>query len=421
MPKAPKFPEGIRLYKDTDGVSIYWRVSLGVKFVGKGNKARKKAFSSHAAAVDFIQAEVEKKHGNPEEAKKLQMTEAEVLDAKYALHKLKGRASLVEAAEAWLKHVEPFKTAPTVENAIKTLGESKKKEELGDRHLRELAAKLNRFFRGVKTKKISDVTREDVEAARDAMDANNKPASASQRIKRLRYAAILINFAEERGWIDPLRSPLRGVNAPKLIPDPVHVLSPKEVAMLLWTAQQSMPGMVVPLAIKIFSGVRNPELFALRWEWIQKKAIKVPAAFTKTGRMRSVSIHTTLSEWLKPAGKGLIFSLAPGVKDREAAWLDHLQELRKLAGFDTWHQNCLRHCFGSYHYQRERNENTTAFEMGNSPGVIRRHYVDAVDEEDCKLFWRMVPVFAEPYAQQKEDSSGSESEDQKDAPEPEPE
>jgi len=165
MPKAPTFPPGIRVYHDTDGTSDIWRVFMGVKFLGKGNKPQKKAFAVHSDAIDFARAELQKRTGNPEEARKIGLSESTVLDAKYAIQKLAGKATLVEAAESWLRLVEPYKSAPTVKEAIRILVDSKEKEGHGERHLQVLFTKLTRIFQELEAKKISEVTRQDMETA----------------------------------------------------------------------------------------------------------------------------------------------------------------------------------------------------------------------------------------------------------------
>lgn len=69
-----------------------------------------------------------------------------------------------------------------------------------------------------------------------------------------------------------------------------------------------------------------------------------------------------------------------------------------LPEFEKWPQNALRHTFGSHYYALTKSISETAYEMGNSEGVVRRHYVNAVEDDDCKRLWRLTPAIAESFA-----------------------
>ena len=56
-----------------------------------------------------------------------------------------------------------------------------------------------------------------------------------------------------------------------------------------------------------------------------------------------------------------------------------------------WPQNALRHSFGSYHLAHFKNARALALEMGNSPGVIFKHYRQLVKPAAAALYWQIVP------------------------------
>ncbi len=58
------------------------------------------------------------------------------------------KASLIDAAEAWLKHVEPFIACPTVEEIGSKLVAAKKASGVGDAYADELAEKIALYFDG---------------------------------------------------------------------------------------------------------------------------------------------------------------------------------------------------------------------------------------------------------------------------------
>ena len=348
-------------------------------------------------------AEKKKKEGDPDEAKKLGMEPSAVIDAKHALQKIAGKATLTEAVDAWLEFVEPFKNAPNVKDAIAVLVKDKRGQGNTPRHVREIETILERDLEGVLTKKVSHVTREELEKMRDAKDTTGKDPSDSLKRKRLKYANILVNYSIEKGWIEESHSPTRGILLPKKDVKPVRVLFVEEVAGLLWHTQERFPEMLSALAIKIFSGIRNSELYQLEWEWVKKDAIRVPAGYAKNRRTRNITMEPILKTWLSHAKKGKnltgkVFNICSDSGDREGVWLEHLKAVYTDAGFDKWPQNALRHCFGSYHYQAKKNDHLTAFEMGNSPAVVRAHYVNAVDDEQATRFWNLTPGGVEAIA-----------------------
>jgi hypothetical protein len=41
---------------------------------------------------------------------------------------------------------------------------------------------------------------------------------------------------------------------------------------------------------------------------------------------------------------------------------------------------------------RDKNADKVSLELGNSPGVLHRHYKNLVSDSDCDAFWRLTPV-----------------------------
>ena len=61
----------------------------------------------------------------------------------------------------------------------------------------------------------------------------------------------------------------------------------------------------------------------------------------------------------------------------------------------------MRHSFGSYFLGKTKDENLTASEMGNSPGVVIKHYRALVLDADITRYWGVGPSNVE------EDSAGT--------------
>jgi len=385
-----KLPAGVGIYENSNGRQTLFRVRLGPKFLGPG-RIKKKNFAKREAALEWIK---EMSGGTAiEEAKKLQVGVDQIHDIKVALQILAGRASLVEAANAWEKYVAQAGESKTVEDAIAALHTDQTGQGLSARHVRECKAKLTRFFLGLEKVKVCDLKSEDLEKARDAMDAMGNSPSPEQRAKRIRYASLFMEFCISKKWIKPAGNPLIGVSSPRLKSKKISCLSVEEVALLLLAAKEHHPEALPFLGIKIFAGPRNEELYPLTWEAFKASTIRLEK--TKTDRARSVTIEDALRGWITiPEDKtGLILSALPQIKDREAVWLDAIAKIEKKAGV-TIPQNGLRHTYGSYHFGRSKDAAATSSQMGNSPRMVLDRYADAVDDDDAALFWSLTPATA---------------------------
>ena len=186
---------------------------------------------------------------------------------------------------------------------------------------------------------------------------------------------------------------------PILEDKPPGILTPGEAEKLLAAALYCMPEMATPIAIGLFAGLRRSEICALDWSEIDLEArtIEIKASKAKTRQRRIVTIQENLLEWLlKPTKKK--GDVAPDV-DLFGERLKHLVNGRAATDDDPgrpavvneWPHNGLRHSFGSYFFGKTKNENLTAAEMGNSPGVVFKHYRAVVKQPDVESYWQITP------------------------------
>ena len=95
-------------------------------------------------------------------------------------------------------------------------------------------------------------------------------------------------------------------------------------------------------------------------------------------------MHENLSAWLAPyrVKSGPIFDIAPD---------NRIEKVVKASGV-KWKRNGLRHSFGSYRMEQTKNEGQVALEMGNSPTVVKDHYMEIVDERAAQEYWSIRPL-----------------------------
>lgn len=163
----------------------------------------------------------------------------------------------------------------------------------------------------------------------------------------------------------------------------VQVFSPEEMWKLLKAATGDQR---VALAIGGFAGVRADELKPLRWEHInfEECHIVVPDAVAKCEERRIVPMADNLRAWLLPlrrdTGPECSFANLSIVYERTA----------KRAGI-PWKRNGLRHSYISYRVAFIKNVAQVAFEAGNSPVMVHRHYLKCVTEATAQRWFDLTP------------------------------
>jgi hypothetical protein len=110
----------------------------------------------------------------------------------------------------------------------------------------------------------------------------------------------------------------------------------------------------------------------------------VPDTVAKCEERRLVPIPDNLAQWLQPHCKtsGPVCSYT-----NLANVYAHLAKRAKL----EWKRNGLRHSFISYRTALTKNVPQVAFEAGNSPQMIQRHYLKIVTESVAKQWFAIMP------------------------------
>jgi integrase len=386
QPKRPELPRGLRVIHD----KRHWIVWKGKTWTG--GKIKRSYFKTEREAWAEAEKILKDQKKDIATSRETGFTTSQLAEIRVALDKLGGR-SILDAISFY--DDRSVSTTISLEDACSTLEKIKEDEGLSDRHLKDLGEQLE-FFKGTLGEiKLSDILRSHVEKIIKAKDGRENSPSASRQAKRLRYFRILINEGLGQSWIKV--DPTLGVKTKKQTKEEIVVLTPRQVASLLMAAKTKFPDLIAPLAIKIFSGVRHPELFGLDWKDVGESII-VKAAFAKTGRKRSITIPDVLDTWLaevpKEKKEGRVYSHRPDRKNRNVAWLIDQTAIAKEAGI-TLTQNCMRHAFGSYHYAQNKDEDYTAYQMGNSPSIVKQNYVTAITTAQYEEFWSLTPSFCE--------------------------
>ncbi len=359
----------------------YWIVSLGKNYTGMSR--RRHYFRSRKEAYDFLARAEDARIRLGREAFVLPLNlRAEAFACWQRLKPL--NITLTEAVDYFLQKrplSEPVKPLSDLKDEFL---KSRRAMNCRPRTIVQYESYLKVIceeFAGTDSAKIQ---REDVE---DWIEESHW--SARTRKNYLVTLTTLLNFAVGKGY--RVDNPAATIQRPILDDRPVGILTVEQVKALLRTAQANDRAMTPALAIGLFAGLRRSEFFALDWSEIdlENRTIEVKGIQAKTRQRRLVTISENLLAWLltKEERKGPVTP-----EDNIDVFSERLRGLIQNAGITSWPHNAMRHSFGSYFLGQTKDENLTASEMGNSPGVVIRHYRAIVREADVLEYWRIGPT-----------------------------
>jgi len=267
-----------------------------------------------------------------------------------------------------------------VDDAAKRfLKEAGAKVRKSERYMRDLRGRINAFAADFADSVVADVSASDIS---DWLEARSDFASTQDY-----HRQALVTFWR---WCRRVEIVADGMTAADRVARPewergeVGIFSPAQFRELLSHVRADY----LPWALLSgFAGIRVGELFGEVYKTSPKRALEwsdidlgddphiyLPNATAKTVA-RVVPICATLKEWLLPiAGSGRICPSRAASYAPAGAVSETIRLCGRL-GLAKWPQNALRHSFGTYRTAETGDLSRVALEMGNSPAVIRRHYL----------------------------------------------
>ncbi len=171
----------------------------------------------------------------------------------------------------------------------------------------------------------------------------------------------------------------------------VHTYSPEELISIT----RAVPEEWIPVvALGAFSGIRPQEVApekrankpSLHWKNIlwEKRKIDIPAAVAKTGHRRFAPLTDAAAAFLEP-WKNAKGPIAPAgrIYKQTGKWSE--------ASGVPWKSDGLRHSFASYRLALTNDLAALSLEMGNSPAIIRAHYLDLKHEDEAERWFAIRP------------------------------
>jgi integrase len=163
---------------------------------------------------------------------------------------------------------------------------------------------------------------------------------------------------------------------------------PAELRAVLEAADKDL---LPVLALAGLAGMREKEIMRLTWAEVFAidGHIEVKARKAKTRSRRLVTVCTSLAQWLEPYRQrtGPVWTLS---YDRFHEKFGKLREPLKIPN----RRNGLRHSYCTYHFSMHGNENLTAAEAGNSPGMLHSNYKGLATKEQGAAWFAVAPAKA---------------------------
>lgn len=275
--------------------------------------------------------------------------------------------------------VVPKTTAPTLLQVIKDCIDAKRFANLRPVYVCELDRYLSKFREFTGDLPIDQITVAHLQAWL------SKPEWAcGTRATGINRLSALFSFAKRRGHV--IANPVDRIDRIRLERRPPRILSPTEAEQLLTAAKRRTPSMLPHLVIGMFAGIRPTELEKLQWQDVDldRAIVRIDAATSKVRCRRIVELEPNAVFFLRPCSTKS-GPITPAQKRRK------IRRLADEMGWEQWPKDVLRHTAASYMLAKYRDAALVSDKLGNSPGILFRHYRELVSAEDCAAFWAIVP------------------------------
>lgn len=357
-----------------------FRVRVGVRHGLGWTGARQ--FGTRSEAVMFIAAEMQRRKQLGEAAANL--PPARLLEAAACMPRLAAvGATLTEAVDFFLTNSSTACSRKTLSQVGDEFLASRRSRGCKATTLSEYKSKIGALQAEFGRLNTHAVLTADIEDWLDELEVEPRT-----KLGYLKAALTLWNFGIKRGYC--VRNPAAAIDPPICQDREPGILAPTQLSDLMRAAVRDGGELVRPIAIGAFGGARRSEIHSLDERKIDsaEKLVEITAGKSKTRQRRLITINPTLAAWLNaypPTGHRVVSISNIDVFGQE------LRRVAALAGINPWPHNALRHSFGTYFLARTANENLTAAEMGNSPGVVIKHYRAVVKPAAAEAYWKILP------------------------------
>lgn len=280
--------------------------------------------------------------------------------------------------DAWVQ-IPSGDQAVTLGKAIEELLLEKEQANRRPRHISSLRWYLTKFAEGRPFQPVHTITH------RVLLDWFKHKESPGSRKKHYELLSALFSFCVRRGYMsgNPIKR-LEPIHVDREVP---AILTYRQCQQAIAFAHCRCPQLLAWLTLALFCGLRpEAECDKISWEDIhlKKGRLIVPKSKVRQPRVMELDFCPPALAWLQHA-KELGSPLAQPYGVRR----EYFHELRKRLG--AFPPDTLRHTCASNLLAYYQDAAKVASWMGNSPGVLLKHYKALVFKEDAARFMRLLP------------------------------
>lgn len=288
---------------------------------------------------------------------------------------LNNKGTLVDAVKYYASthgaDMKPIRTAELIEDLIRT----REGNNASYTHLKDLRFRLKEFARAFPC---------EVHLIRPAQVQDFLTLLKLSPRSKNNYRTCISNLfghARLRNHAPKDFDPLENIPWAKQAEGEVEIYSPEELKIMLENVRSEM---VPYMTIAAFAGLRQAEISRLDWNEIKDDHIVILGENAKTRTKRHVPVLPNLAAWLRPyrqqTGAVVTFKNVP----------NEIWKLTRNCKVTSKH-NGLRHSFGSYRLAIVRDPAALAYDMGNTPKMIFKHYRKVVTEAEALRWFALYP------------------------------
>ena len=315
------------------------------------------------------------------------LDKAQLRAAEEAFDLLPHYESLNEAVRLYLKANKPRRTA--VKDAVWQFLATK--ESCSKNTYDQAKGLLMKLVDWADGRTLDSICRED---AQEYL----KTARSGSYNHYLRFAKSLYKWAISEELTE--NNPFKNIAPKTRIHTEVSVLSCDEAKALLGASEALYGSGLLPYtAITLFAGLRpDSEMRHLTWEAINLEDAEIRVTMGKTRIPRTVDIPDNLVKWLRkcdrsspiyPRNFRRKWSKVRNKAGFKGGAAKTAQEKAQELGLKPWVKDYTRHTAISYKVRQTGDIHSTATWAGNSPAIIRTHYLGLVSSSEAEKYWSL--------------------------------
>lgn len=303
--------------------------------------------------------------------------------------------NLIAAAQLWKSKNAPSLEAVTVADAVSRFIAAK--DSAGKEGSRTYKAKLAPLVETFGSQLLNLVTAAQLETYLSRFE------NGVTRNDYRKRAVALFKWAQKAGHLPRgVETEIEHTDRATEETNRIGIISPAIYRQLLEFIRAEHPEHLAALVLAGFCGIRADEIHGKRadrnrrqvWEDIDlsRGIARVTVAKKGTAGYRPVPICPAAIKWLV---------LCPGEHKGPLCESIALETIRRLAReakkpdgkpqFDPLPENAFRHSFCTYRLALTGNPQQTAYEAGNSPALLRKHYAELTDRETAEAWFSIEP------------------------------